>query len=187
MGSNGGEGAPGSASPYAAAGGGGAATTGPPYSKAGRLVEMVYSLTSDLQQSHNLQEIQVHMEVELPHHLVVDGLVVEQEVVLIQHQVDLLEVVMVVVQKVDMFHGQIMDQVILWKTLVEVDLEHLEIQKEGSGGSGICIVRYTIAEVAENVAKATGNITLLGGKTYHALFHSAVFNVTSVIPSWKFY
>ena len=98
-----------------------------------RLVEMVCSLNSlDPQQLHNLQEIQVHMEAELPHHLVVGGLVVEeQEVVPIQHQVDLLEVVMVVVQKVDMFHGQIMGQVImLWKTLVEVDQEHLEIQRE---------------------------------------------------------
>jgi hypothetical protein len=98
-----------------------------------RLVEMVCSLNSlDLQQLHNLQEIQVHMEAELPHHLVVDGLVVEEQgVVPIQHQVDLLEVVMVVVQRVDMFHGQIMGQVImLWKTLVEVDLEHLEIHTE---------------------------------------------------------
>ena len=58
----------------------------------------------------------------------------------------------------------------------------------GSGGSGICIVRYTIAEVAENVAKATGgNISFSYGKTYHAFIQgSATFIVTSAIPSKQF-
>ena len=53
----------------------------------------------------------------------------------------------------------------------------------GRGGSGICVVRYKIAEVTPGIKATGGNVSKVGSKILHTFTNSGTFAITSPITT----